>query len=211
VSRTLAGAACVTMLLIVAAASPARTAPNRAYPDTADRNTLITLRDGLRRDALTILARIARCERRARAPYGAGRDNFNLCIAPLLNQDLYKSRFESEMLVGVLRDLARGPCLGLASGLANAISELGNEAQTWFGDAENPDPSGAALERADAHDMRSIARGALALTGSRQWRTGCRARPYDPTEQHPVRARGRTTRQTLVLPWPASGPLVLVA
>jgi hypothetical protein len=212
-SRILAGAACVTMLLIVAAAAPARSAPNRAYPDTADHNTLFTLRDGLRDDARTMLATVTRCEQGARAPYGAGRDTFNQCIKPLLNRDLYKSRFEPEMLVGVLRDLRRGRCLGLASGLMDAISELGNEAETWLGDAENPDPSAAALERADAHDMRAIARGALALTRSRQWGTACRARPYDPTEQHPVRARARPrpARQTLVLPWPASGSLALVA
>jgi hypothetical protein len=209
VSRILAGAACLTMLLI--AAAPARSAPNRAYPDTADHNTLFTLRDGTRRDAQTMLATIARCERQAGAPYGAGRDSFNRCIEPLLNRDLYKSRFEPAMLVGVLRDLARGRCLGLASGLMDAISELGNEAETWLGDAEDPDPSGAALERADAHDMRSIARGALALAAARSWRTACRARPYDPTEQHPVRARTPPAPHTLVLPWPASGPLVLVA
>jgi hypothetical protein len=213
VSRILAGAACVTMLLIVAAAAPARTAPNRAYPDTADQNTLFTLRDGVRRDAQTMLAAIARCERRTRAPYGAGRNAFNQCITTLLNRDLYKSRFETVMLVGVLRDLTRGPCAGLASGLADAISSLGSESQTWFGDAENPDPSGAALEQADAHDMRAIARSALSLSAPRRWRTACRARPYDPREQHPVRTRvrARAPRQTLVLPWPASGPLALVA
>ena len=210
-SRTLAGAACVTMLLVVAVAAPARSAPNRAYPDTADHNTLFTLRDGLRHDAQTMLATVTRCERRARAPYGAGRDIFNHCITTLLNVNILKSRYEQVMLVGVLRDLARGPCLGLASGLASAISELGNEAQTWFGDAENPDPSGAALERADAHDMRSIAHGALALTASRAWRIACRARAYDPSEQHPVRARSRPAPHPLLLPWPASGSLRLVA
>lgn len=210
-SRILAGAACVTMLLVVAPAALARTSPNRAYPDAADHNTLITLRDGTLRDARVMLATITRCERRAGAPYGAGRDAFNQCMMPLLNRDLYKSRFEPLMLVAVLRDLVRGPCAGLASGLADAISELGNEAQTWFGDAEDRDPAAAALERADAHDMRAIARGALALTAARSWRTACRARPYDPTEAHPVRARARTPIQPLALPWPASGPLVLVA
>jgi hypothetical protein len=215
VSRILAGAACVTMLLIVVTAAAARTTPNRAYPDTADHNTLFTLRDGVRQDAQTMLATITRCEQRARTPYGAGRDAFNHCITTLLSRDLYKSRFETVMLVGVLRDLARGPCAGLAAGLADAISSLGSESETWFGDAENPDPSGAALEKADAHDMRAIARSAISLTSSRKWRSACRARPYDPSEKHPVRAGARArapaARHTLVLPWPASGSLALVA
>jgi hypothetical protein len=199
------------MLLIVAPAVLARTSPDRAYPDAADHNTLITLRDGVRHDAQTMLAKITRCELKAHDPYGTGRNGFNHCLTTLLNVNLLKSRYEQVMMVGVLRDLARGRCVGLASGLMEAISELGNEAATWFGDAENPDPGAAALEQADAHDMRSIARGVLALTGSRQWRTACRARPYDPTEAHPVRALTPTAVQPFALPWPASGPLVLVA
>src|SRR2546421_6883368 len=179
------------MLLIIATPAAGQTVPNRAYPDTADRNTLITLRDGVRRDAVQMLARIASCERRVHDPYGAGRNRLNQCLTTLLNVNLLKSRYEQVMLTGVVRDLSRGPCLGLASGLMDAISELGTESETWFGDAENPDPSGGALERADAHDMRSIAHGILTLTAARDWPTGCRPRPYDPIGQHPTRrARG---------------------
>ena len=179
-----AGALGLAIALVVAGGALGRTAPDRTHPDTADHNTLITLLGGVRADAEKMLRRIGRCERRAPDPYGAGRTTFNQCIMPLLNQDLYKSRFEPAMLVGVVRDLARGRCLGLASGLMDAISQLGGEAQTWFGDAENPDPSAGALERADAHDMRSLARGIITLTGARAWGTACRARPYQPSEHH---------------------------
>lgn len=186
VAKLSAGVVGLAITMVVAAAAPGRTAPDRTRPDAADHTTLITLRNGVRGDARAMLARIGSCERRAPDPYGAGRNAFNQCISPLLNEDLYKSRFEPEMLVGVLRDLASGPCLGLASGLLTAISQLGGEAETWFGDAESSDPSAGALERADAHDMHEIARSILKLTAARGWRTACRARPYQPSEHHLV-------------------------
>ena len=170
--------------LIVAGAALARPRIDRTHPDTADHNTLITLRDGVHADARTMLRTIASCERSTAQPYGAGRTAFNQCIEPLLNQDLYKSRFEPPMMVGVLRDLAPGRCAVLASGVMNGISELGNESETWIGDAENPDPSAAALEQADAHDMQSIATGIIKLASARGWRTACSARPYQPSEHH---------------------------
>ncbi len=180
--------------LIVAGAALARPRVDRTHPDTADRNTLITLRDGVRADAKTMLRTIARCEHSVPDPYGAGRTEFNQCLEPLLNQDLYKSRFEPAMMVGVLRDLAPGRCAALASGVMNVISELGNEAETWIGDAENPDRSAAALEQADAHDMRSIATGIIKLASARGWKTACSARPYQPSEHHARRARQDHTR-----------------
>jgi hypothetical protein len=208
VAKRLVGVLGVAIALIAATAALGRSSPNRAYPDTADRNTLITLRDGVRRDAVQMLARIVSCERRVHDPYGAGRNGLNHCLTTLLNVNLLKSRYEQVMLIGVLHDLSAGPCLGLASGLMDAISELGNESETWFGDAENPDPSAASLERADAHDMRSIAGGILALTAARSWRTACRPRPYDPNEQHPTR---RVRPRTLGFLWPTVESLQIVA
>jgi hypothetical protein len=187
------------MLLIIATAAQAKEASSRTHPDTADRNTLITLRDGVRTDARQILSRIGSCERGVRDPYGTGRDGFNQCIKPLLERDFYKSRFEPAMLIGVLRDLAPGRCAGLASGLQEAISSLGNEAETWIADAENPDVSAAALESADAHDMRAIARGILTLAAARGWRTACRARPYQPSEHNSRRAALRQAVRSVLL------------
>lgn len=179
------------MLLFIATAALGKPPPNRAYPDTADRNTLITLRDGVRGDSRTMLRTIGRCERSVPDPYGADRTAFDQCISTLLHQDLYKSRFEPAMLVGVLRDLAPGACAGLASGVMEAISELGNEADTWIADVESGDPSAGALERADAHDMRSIAHESVALTISRRWKTACRPRAYQPSEHYTRRANRR--------------------
>jgi hypothetical protein len=175
--------------LIVAGAALARPRVDRTHPDTADRNTLITLRDGVRADAEAMLRTIAHCEHATRDPYGAGRYALNQCLEPLLDRDVYKSRFEPAMLVGVLRDLAPGRCAALASGVMSGISELGNEAETWIGDAENPDRSAGALERADAHDMRAIAIGIIKLASARGWRTACSARPYQPSEHHARAAR----------------------
>jgi hypothetical protein len=177
----------VAIALIVPGVALARTPPNRAYPDSADRTTLITLRDASRTDAAAILRTLASCERSAPDPYGRGRVAFNQCILTPLNRLLYESRFEPAMLVGVLRDLAPGRCAAVASGVGNAISQLGGEAETWIGDAESSDSSAGALERADAHDMRAIARGTIALAGSRSWRQACRARPYQPSEHHVLR------------------------
>ena len=180
--------------LIVAGAALGRPRVDRTHPDTADHNTMITLRDGVRADARTMLRTMARCERSTADPYGAGRAVFNQCIEPLLNQDLYKSRFEPAMMIGVLRDLAPGRCAELASAVTNAISELGNESETWIGDAENPDGSAATLEQADAHDMRSIATGIIKLASARSWRTACSPRPYQPSEHRARLAHGRHMR-----------------
>lgn len=177
----------VAAVLVVGATALARTGVDRTHPDTADRTTLITLRNAVHGDALRTLRTIGRCERGVRDPYGSDRQAFNQCVLIRLNQDLYTSRFEPAMLIGVLRDLAPGPCAVLASGVGEGISELGNEAQIWIGDAESPDPSAAALERADAHDMRSIAHGIVKLAIDRRWRTACSARPYQPSEHHTLR------------------------
>lgn len=183
--RNLTAATLVAAIaLIVAGGALGRSGPNRSRPDTADWGTLITLRNGVRGDARTMLATISRCEHSVRAPYGPGLDDFNDCIKPLLNQDVYKSRFEPAMLVGVLRDLARGGCAGLASGLMDAISSLGGNALTWFDDAEAGGPSAGALEHADAHDMRALAHSIITLTTAPGWRTACRPRPYQPSEHH---------------------------
>jgi hypothetical protein len=198
VGKPAAVAVGVTMLLIIATPSLARRSPDRAYPDAADHTTLITLRDAARLDAAGILRTIARCERSASDPYGTGRIAFNQCVLTPLNRLLYESRFEPAMLIGVLRDLAPGSCAGLASGVLDAISALGNESETWIGDAEDPDPSAAALEHADAHDMRSIAHAAIALAASRTWRTACRPRPYQPSE-HRARIRRRHVRTYLLV------------
>jgi hypothetical protein len=182
--RLAAATVAAAITLIVGGGALARPTSNRSRPDTADWGTLMTLRGGVRADARRMLATISRCEHGAHHPYGAGLDAFNQCIKPLLNQDVYKSRFEPAMLVGVLRDLAPGACAGLASGLMDAISQLGGEALTWFDDAEAGGPSAGALEQADTHDMRALARSIVAFTTARDWGTACRARPYQPSEHH---------------------------
>ena len=182
--RLMAATLVAAIMLIVAGGALGRGGPNRSRPDVADWGTLMTLRNGVRGDARTMLAAISRCEHGVRDPYGAGLDDFNDCVKPVLNQDVYKSRFEPAMLIGVLRDLARGGCAGLASGLMDAISQLGGTALTWFDDAEAGGPSAGALEQADAHDMRALARSIITLTTAPGWRTACRPRPYQPAEHH---------------------------
>jgi hypothetical protein len=151
-------------------------------PDIADYDAIISMRNGLALQARSLARAISQCERGVHDPYGAGLSRLGACMMTPLHVMFESSRFGPAMFTGILEDLEPGACMQLASGVMEGISQLGGASYQWIGDIQTPGASSSSLNRGDAAGLRQIIASVVSLASSSAWRTGCRPRPYDPSE-----------------------------
>lgn len=141
-------------------------------PRPADYHVIVSVRDEVIKDARSLSRAISRCERRSRAPFGAGLERFNTCIRTRLSVEVELSRFEPVFLSEVAHHLRAGACLNLVGSLIGAISDLGEAASGWIADIENGARSRSRLERRDAVQLRQLSRQVIGLR-TRPWARAC--------------------------------------